>query len=101
MRICCIEGTLTYHSGTTVEAAADAEVRVFKDGKLILMTATNQSGDFAIMNIPANSGTYKLHFVFEEHDIVCAEVAIGSKSLSLGTILLRRSIDRQESEATL
>jgi len=81
-----IAGGLAINDGGKLKPALDAEVRLFKDKKLISMAATDYSGKFKFRNMQKNSGKYELEYVVEGYEPHKFEVILDNENLNLGTV---------------
>jgi hypothetical protein len=84
---CFISGALAINDNGTERPADDAEIRLFKDGKLIMMAATNFSGEFKLDRLPKNSGKYELEYVVDDFDNVRQEAFVEEDSLCLDVVV--------------
>lgn len=67
------------------QAADDAEIRFFYDGKLMAMTATDLSGKFKLAGL--NNGKYILDCVIDDRSSIRCEAVIEQCNVDLGTLV--------------
>ena len=85
---CLITGTLKIMSGEVLMPADDAEIRLFKDGKLISMTITDPLGHFR-HELVKNSGEYEFEFVADNCTLTSQTVIVGNTDNDIGVITLK------------
>jgi len=85
---CFIAGAVAYLDGDVERAAVDAEIRLFKDGRLVTMAATNFFGEFKIDRLQKNSGKYMLEYMVEGYEPVKREVTINEDSPCLDVVIV-------------
>ncbi|MCL2367194.1 MAG: hypothetical protein FWC75_09185 [Oscillospiraceae bacterium] len=82
-----ITGTLVIINGAMRTAPIEAEIRVFKNDRLINMTIANMFGDF-VVRLPKSSGAYMLEFVGEDFNPLKKEIIAGAGNQHLNVIEL-------------
>ena len=86
LNTCFISGALVIKDGDIERAVTDAEVRLFKEKKLLTMAMPDFFGEFRLDRIPKNSGKYELEFITDDYPPVKCEVTVGEDSPCLGVI---------------
>jgi Fe-S-cluster-containing dehydrogenase component len=84
---CFIAGALAYRDGDTEKAAADASVKLLKDGQVITEAKTDFFGEFKLDRIPKNSGTYELVCSPDSYNELRCNVAVGEDSPCLDVMM--------------
>ncbi|MCL2392084.1 MAG: oxidoreductase [Oscillospiraceae bacterium] len=87
LNTCFISGALAVKEGGIEKAAGDAEVRLFKDGKLVTMAATDFFGEFKIDRLPKNSGKYEVECSVDGYEPVKCAVTVTDESPNLDVIV--------------
>ena len=98
---CFVAGALAYRDNEETnaavknvpveKAAADADVKLMQNGKLIAEVKTDFFGEFKIDRIPKNSGAYELYFSLSGHKAINREVTIGQESPCLEVMLFEKN----------
>ena len=84
---CFVAGALAYRDGDIEKAAANAAVKLMKDGKLFADVKPDFFGEFKIDRIPKNSGVYELSCSLDGYVPIKREVTISQESPCLDVMM--------------
>jgi len=74
-------------NGGVVKSADDAEIRLFKNGRLISMTITDPQGRFC-HELIKNSGEYEFEFVADGCALLRRSVTVDDTDKDIGVVTL-------------
>jgi len=85
---CLITGNLKIMNAGELKPVDDAEIRIFKNGRLFSMTITDAKGNYR-HELIKNSGEYEFEFVADDCALLRQSVIVDDTDKDIGSVVLK------------